>query len=82
MLGVRAMGRVNPASTARSGRPPDRDSADVAVEQVVTETFEHHIKEEHDALFPKAKRIFNDQELEQMGTRMEAMKGTEVRASS
>ena len=80
MLGVRAMGRVNPASTARSGRPPDRDSADVG--GVLTETFEHHIKEEHDALFPKAKRIFNDQELEQMGTRMEAMKGTEVRASS
>lgn len=61
---------------------PPTDERWSAKLRVLSETLEHHIKEQHDALFPKAKRIFNDQELEQMGTRMEAMKGPDVRASS
>jgi hypothetical protein len=41
---------------------------------VLKENIEHHIEEEEDDMFKKARSIFESDELEQMGERMEARK--------
>ena len=41
---------------------------------VLKENIEHHIEEEEDEMFKKARDIFEADELEQMGTRMEERK--------
>jgi hemerythrin-like domain-containing protein len=41
---------------------------------VLKENIEHHIEEEEDEMFKKARQIFETDELEQMGERMEARK--------
>ena len=41
---------------------------------VMKENVEHHIEEEEDDMFKKAKQIFSDDELKELGERMEAKK--------
>ena len=41
---------------------------------VMKENIEHHIEEEEGDMFPKARQIFSDDELEELGGRMEARK--------
>jgi hypothetical protein len=38
------------------------------------ENIEHHIEEEEDDMFKKARQILSEDELEQLGARMEARK--------
>jgi hypothetical protein len=42
--------------------------------KVLQENIEHHIEEEEGEMFKKARSILSDEELEQLGTRMEAVK--------
>ena len=42
--------------------------------KVLKENIEHHIKEEEDEMFPKARRILSSDQLEHLGERMEALK--------
>ena len=49
--------------------------------KVMKENIEHHIEEEEDDMFKKARQIFSKEELEEMGERMEARK-KEVEASA
>ena len=41
---------------------------------VMKEGIEHHIEEEEGEMFPKARQIFDKAELEELGSRMEALK--------
>ena len=41
---------------------------------VAKENLEHHIEEEEGELFPKARQILSEEELEQMGARMQEIK--------
>ncbi len=41
---------------------------------VAKENLEHHIEEEEGEMFPKARQIFEDEELEEMGRRMAEIK--------
>ena len=41
---------------------------------VMKENIEHHIEEEEDDMFKKAKQIFSDDELDELGDRMESKK--------
>ena len=38
------------------------------------ENIEHHIEEEEGEMFPKARQVFDEQELEDLGRRMAARK--------
>lgn len=49
--------------------------------KVMKENIEHHIEEEEDDMFKKARQIFSKEELAEMGERMEARK-KEVQASA
>ena len=42
--------------------------------KVLQENIEHHIEEEEDDMFKKARKILSEQELEELGARMEAVK--------
>ena len=42
--------------------------------KVLQENIEHHIEEEEGEMFKKARKILSDEELEQLGARMEAVK--------
>ena len=42
--------------------------------KVLKESLEHHMEEEESDMFPKAKKIFDDDELEALGTRMEQIR--------
>ncbi len=42
--------------------------------KVLKENVEHHIEEEEDEMFKKARKVLSDEQLEQLGTRMEAVK--------
>lgn len=48
--------------------------------KVLTENVEHHIEEEEDDMFKKAKKIFDDEELDSLGNQMEEMKSATMRA--
>lgn len=48
--------------------------------KVLTENVEHHIEEEEDDMFKKAKKIFDDEELDSLGNQMEEMKSAAMRA--
>ncbi|HVF07577.1 MAG TPA: hemerythrin domain-containing protein [Actinomycetota bacterium] len=41
---------------------------------VMKENLEHHITEEEDEMFPKVEQVFDDEELEALGNRMQARK--------
>jgi hypothetical protein len=49
---------------------PVSDETWTAKFSVMKENLEHHIEEEETDMFVKARKIFSDEELEQMGTRM------------
>jgi hypothetical protein len=42
--------------------------------KVLQENIEHHIEEEEDDMFKKARKVFSEEELEQLGARMEAVR--------
>lgn len=61
------------------GELEDLDVADEkwgAKALVMKENIEHHIEEEEGEMFPKARQIFDRQELEDLGSRMAARKET------
>ena len=41
---------------------------------VMMENLEHHIAEEEDEMFPKVEQVFEDEELQELGARMQARK--------
>jgi iron-sulfur cluster repair protein YtfE (RIC family) len=41
---------------------------------VLKENVEHHVEEEETEMFPKAKKVLSEEQIEQLGTRMEAAK--------
>ena len=41
---------------------------------VLKENVEHHVEEEEDEMFPKAKKVLSEEQVEALGTRMEAAK--------
>ncbi|HEX7247444.1 MAG TPA: hemerythrin domain-containing protein [Actinomycetota bacterium] len=41
---------------------------------VMKENLEHHISEEEDEMFPKVEQVFDDEELEELGNRMQERK--------
>lgn len=41
---------------------------------VLKESVEHHVEEEEDEMFPKARKALTEEEIEALGTRMEAAK--------
>jgi hemerythrin-like domain-containing protein len=47
-----------------------------AVATVMKESIEHHIEEEEGEMFRQARQVFDDDELDELGTRMEVRKGT------
>ena len=53
---------------------PVSDEAWAAKFKVAKENLEHHIEEEEGDMFKKARQIFSDEDLEQMGRRMEEIK--------
>ncbi len=52
---------------------PDDDLYDAKV-KVLGELIEHHVEEEEGEMFKQARSVFDRQELEDLGTRMEALK--------
>jgi hemerythrin superfamily protein len=42
--------------------------------KVLKENIEHHIEEEEGEMFKKARKVFSEEQLEQLGARMEAVK--------
>jgi hemerythrin superfamily protein len=50
---------------------PDDESFEARV-TVLKELFEHHVKEEESELFPRCERALEPEQLESLGTRMEA----------
>ena len=44
--------------------------------KVVKELLEHHIKEEEEEMFPKARKLLGKAKLEELGAQMEAMKAS------
>jgi hemerythrin-like domain-containing protein len=61
------------------GMPPS-DERWAAKLKVLTENVEHHIEEEEDEMFSKAKKVFDDNELDSLGNQMEEMKSAAMRA--
>lgn len=53
------------------------DETWVAKWKVLKESLEHHIEEEEHDMFKKARKIFEDEELEEMGAAMEAIRAEE-----
>ena len=41
---------------------------------VMKENLEHHITEEEDEMFPKVEQVFEDEELQELGARMQKRK--------
>jgi hypothetical protein len=49
--------------------------------KVLKENIEHHIEEEEGEMFKTARKVFSEQELEELGARMEQMKNETLTAS-
>jgi hemerythrin-like domain-containing protein len=49
--------------------------------KVLKENIEHHVEEEEGEMFAKARKVFSEQELEELGERMEKMKDETLTAS-
>ncbi|HEY7024733.1 MAG TPA: hemerythrin domain-containing protein [Candidatus Limnocylindrales bacterium] len=52
------------------GNTPVTDETWAAKFTVAKENLEHHMGEEEDEMFPQCRKIFSEEELEQMGSRM------------
>jgi hypothetical protein len=64
---------VNQILSELEGTPVD-DERWAAKFSVMKENIEHHIEEEEDDMFKKAKNVFDDDELESLGDRMATLK--------
>lgn len=49
---------------------------------VLKENVEHHVEEEEGEMFPKARKVFSEAELEELGTRLEAAKAKGLQAAA
>lgn len=49
---------------------------------VLKENVEHHVEEEEDEMFPKAKKVLGDERSEQLGTEMQQAKEQQTRTAS
>jgi hemerythrin superfamily protein len=49
---------------------------------VLKENVEHHVEEEEGEMFPKARKALTDEQAEELGTRLEAAKNTEMKAAT
>ena len=49
---------------------------------VLKENVEHHVEEEEDEMFPKAKKVLSEEQVEALGTRMEAAKNEQKMKAS
>jgi hemerythrin superfamily protein len=49
---------------------------------VLKENIEHHVEEEEGEMFPKARKVLSEEEVETLGTRLEAAKDKELKASA
>ena len=59
---------------AEMGNVPVSDETWTAKFAVMKENLEHHIEEEEQDMFPKARKVFDQQELDQLGERMATRK--------
>jgi len=64
------------------GRARSADDEWEAQAKVLQENVEHHVEEEENELFPKAESALGEEELEELGDRMEAEKARKQRGSS
>src|SRR4030095_11479006 len=62
------------------GMGPDDEQFEAKV-KVLKDLVEHHVEEEEGTLMPRAKKLLSSEELDEMGTRVEARKG-ELRSES
>ncbi|HEY0546387.1 MAG TPA: hemerythrin domain-containing protein [Pyrinomonadaceae bacterium] len=49
---------------------------------VLKENVEHHVEEEEGEMFPKAKKVLSEEQVEQLGARMEAAKQQQTRTAA
>ncbi len=49
---------------------------------VLKENVEHHVEEEEGEMFPKARKVFTEEQAETIGTRMEAAKEQQLKAAA
>ena len=49
---------------------------------VLKENIEHHVEEEEGEMFPKARKVLNDGEAEELGTRLEEAKNKQLKAAA
>ena len=49
---------------------------------VLKEQIEHHVEEEEDDMFPKARKVLGEEEAEALGTRLEEAKQKEMKAAA
>ena len=49
---------------------------------VLKENVEHHVEEEETEMFPKARKVLSEEQVEQLGTRMEAAKQQQTRTAA
>lgn len=49
---------------------------------VLKENVEHHVEEEETEMFPKAKKVLSEEQIEQLGARMEAAKQQQTKTAA
>ncbi len=62
------------------GMPPDRDEWTAKL-TVLKENVEHHVEEEEGEMFKKARQVLSQEQIEELGTRMEAAKKEQQKAA-
>jgi hemerythrin-like domain-containing protein len=50
--------------------------------KVLQENVEHHVEEEENEMFPSAREVLSKEQIEELGSRMEASKRAQVKASA
>ena len=50
--------------------------------KVLKENVEHHVEEEETEMFPKARKVLSEEQIEQLGTRMEAAKQQQTKTAA
>jgi hemerythrin-like domain-containing protein len=61
---------------------PKDDESWGAKLKVLQENVEHHVEEEEGEMFPSARKVLSQQQIEELGTRMEAAKQEQQKASA
>lgn len=61
---------------------PKSDETWGAKLKVLKENVEHHVEEEEDEMFPSAREVLSTEQIEELGTRMEAAKKEQQKAAS